>query len=341
MQQNLPAIGCQPLSRLCLPASHNAGMSKLNGKTALATNENTLGHDVDILGQLQQGFRYFDIRPVIAGGTFATGHYSNVGPGSIGIDIPDADVDLPDFISKPIDDILDGSFQGGNGQSIASIIQQMNDFLSKNRELVIINLSHTMDTDNKYARLSPAQLNDLFNQLLGLKNRFIAPKGVTDLTTLPLSDFIANGPAVLIILDNAQAGEDMKPGDFASKGFYTNANFPVFNSFADTDNVDTMSKDQLTKMGNEAPKDGMFLLSWTLTTPLDIRAASTRAHARLFGDVWPAVRDRGAKDKVFPNLVMVDGVGWRGSAIKQGNVAALCMAVNAVVNEDCRTKKKG
>lgn len=341
MHQNLASIGCQPLSRLCLPASHNAGMSKLNGKTAFATDENTLGHNTDLLGQLQAGFRYFDVRPAISNGQFMTGHYSFISADSIGIDLPPLPSGLPDFISKPIDDVTDGSFQGGNGQSIASIIDQVNNFLANNWELVVINLSHTMDTDHDYERLSQDQLEDLFEQLLGLKHRFIAPKDVTDLTTLPLEDFIKDGPAVLIILDNAQAGEDMKPASFADKGFYTDKNFPVYNQFANTDNVNDMSKDQLKKMNDEAPKDNnLFLLSWTLTTPLDIRAKSMEAGARLMGDVWPVVRDKGEKDGVFPNLIMVDGIGRAGAAIKGGNVAALCMAVNSWVNDDCRTKKR-
>lgn len=312
----------------------------MNGKTAFATDENTLCQNTDLLGQLQAGFRYFDVRPVISNGQFVTGHYSEISASGIGIDLPPLPSGLPDFISKPYDDITDGSFQGGNGQSISSIIDQVNDFLANNWELVIINLSHTMDTDQEYESLSQDQLDDLFEQFLGLKNRFIAPKDVTDLTTLPLEDLIKDGPAVLIILDNAQAGEDMKPASYADKGFYTNDNFPVYNQYANTDNVDDMSKDQLQKMNDEAPKDGLFLLSWTLTTPLDIRAESMKAGARLMGDVWPVVRDKGEKDNVFPNLVMVDGIGRPGAAIKGGNVAALCMAVNSWVNDDCRAKKR-
>lgn len=227
MHQNLDSIGCHTLSQLCLPASHDAGMSKLNGKTAFATDENTLCHHTDLLGQLQAGFRYFDVRPAISNGQFMTGHYSSVSPDSIGIDLPPLPSGLPDFMSKPIDDVNGGSFQGGNGQSITSIIQQVNDFLANNWELVIINLSHTMDTDHDYVRLSQDQLESLFSKLLDLKHRFIAPQDVTDLTTLPLADFIKDGPAVLIILDNAQAGEDMKPAAFANKGFYTDKNFPV------------------------------------------------------------------------------------------------------------------
>lgn len=48
-------------------------------------------------------------------------------------------------------------------------------------------------------------------------------------------------------------------------------------------------------MNYEASKgdSGQPLLSWTLTTPLDIRAKSMDAGARLTDDVWPVVRDKG------------------------------------------------
>jgi hypothetical protein len=337
MHQNLASIGCQPLSRLCLPASHDAGMSSLtNGKTAFSTPENTLTQNTDLAGQLAAGFRYFDIRPVIANGAFMTGHYSHISAESIGID-------LPDFIAGPIGGAADGGWQGGNGQRIADIIAQLNAFLDGNWELVVLNLSHTLDTDaegDDWPRFTQSQLEALFKELLNVKYRFVVDGDeAQNLAMLPLDRFIADGPAVLIVLDNQQAGEDMKIGDgFGGEGFYTDQQFRVFNQYADSDDVDAMSKDQLGKMTAEAGAKGdgeLFLLSWTLTTALDIRARSDRAHDRLFGDLWPAVRDKGADGGEFPNLLMVDGIG-RSGALKKGGVAALCMAVNHWVNEDCR-----
>ncbi|KAI9876244.1 MAG: hypothetical protein M1823_007315, partial [Watsoniomyces obsoletus] len=146
-------------------------MSVLNGKTAFASPENTLAHYTDIAGQLYAGFRFFDIRPVISKGKFFTGHYSQL--------------------------IVDVTWQGGNGQSIAAIIDQINAFLDRNRELVIINLSHTLDTDNDYERFTQEEQNRLFQQLLRLKYRYIVSDGVKDLSTLTLNEFLATGPAVI------------------------------------------------------------------------------------------------------------------------------------------------
>jgi hypothetical protein len=311
MNQNLPSIGCLPLNRICMPASHNAGMSVLNGRAGPATPENTLCHYTDILGQLRAGYRFFDIRPVIAGGQMMTGHYSNT--------LSDAGF---------LDDLLD-VWVGGNGQSIASIIDQINQFLSNNRELVIINLSHTLDTDNGYKTFTQDEQNRLFKQLLNLKNRFILPKGAS-LANLSLNDYLKDGPAVVIILDNAQAGEHMSASSFPNQGFYTNADLPIYNQYSNTDDAGKMSKDQLSKMRAQrtGPNSKSFLLSWTLTTVIDIRMWAGFAHERLFKDLWPSV-----SKESYPNYIMVDGVGSK--VLEPGNVVALCLGVVGGFNDVC------
>jgi hypothetical protein len=301
MQQNLPAVGCQPLRHLCMPASHDAGISILNGHTALANAADTLTQDTDIAGQLAAGFRYFDIRPIIHGGQFYTGHYSD----------------------------LEGSWQGGNGQSIAAIINQMNAFLTNNHELVILDLSHAYDTDNNYSPLTQAQTTTLMQQLLGLQYRFTAPAGTSDLSKLTLNQFIASGPAVMIIFDDST----LSPGAFSQTeyaGFYNNSQLSVYNSYADTADLNTMVKDQLGKMAAQrrSPDSGLFLLSWTLTT-LDPRADAPTAHAALFQRLWPA-----CSKQSFPNFIMVDAIG-NNDNLNHGNVAALSMAINHYFNAAC------
>ena len=345
MSQNLDSIGCQPLTRLCLPASHNAGMSALGSHTAIATPENTLCHDADVAGQLIAGARWFDIRPMMSNGEFVTGHYS-----SLSADDPDGlklPAELPDFITEPISDIAN-SFQGGNGQSIADVIRQVNEFLKKNHELVILSLSHTMDTDADYRRLSDSQLGDLLKQLQDLEHLWHAPDDASDLTTVPLKDFLKDGPAVLVVLNQNATDEIMSvPKDLQRKGFYTEKDLFVQDQFTGTDDGAKMSGDQIGKMrafkaGKKKDRTkGLFSLTWTLSPPLgNIRKESENAHQILFSDLWPVVSADGKGDEgVFPNLIMVDGLGMGGdSAIKQGNLAALCMAVNSWVNKDCRIK---
>lgn len=124
MQSTLGLIGQRKLSAVCMPGSHNAGMSVNTGQTPLVTEEQCLCQSTSVYGQLVAGSRFLDIRPVVAGGKFATGHYSLVG--------------------KPV------GWQGMNGETIKDIIADVNKFTADNRELVVINLSHDIDTDTKY-----------------------------------------------------------------------------------------------------------------------------------------------------------------------------------------------
>jgi hypothetical protein len=303
MQQNLPAIGCQPLRHLCIPASHDAGMSQLNGNTALAIDADTLTQYSDIGGQLAAGFRYFDIRPVIHDGQFYTGHYSD----------------------------LAGSWQGGNGQSIASVIDEVNAFLTANQELVILDLSHAYDTDVGYPPFSHPQTIALMEQLQGIQHRFTAPTGTVDLSQLTLNDFIASGASVIIIFDDST----LSPGNFSQDafvGFYNNTQLSIYNSYADTADLEAMVTDQLGKMAaqRQSPDSGLFLLSWTLTT-LDPRAEAPTAHAALFQRLWPA-----CSKQSFPNFIMLDAIGYSDN-LNDGNVAALSMAINHYFNSACPT----
>ncbi|KAI9866105.1 MAG: hypothetical protein M1813_001666 [Trichoglossum hirsutum] len=213
-----------------MPASHDAGMSVLNGHTGGANEQNTVTQNLDIGGQLNSGARYFDIRPVIASGGFATGHYSDVS----------------------------GVWQGGNGQSIDDIISRINSFLDRNQELVILSLSHTLDTDNGYQKFSQGQWNQLLWKLSGLKYRYVAPAGTSDLSKLKLRDFIGAGPKVLLILDGDAAKVNL--GAFARQGFYNSSQLSVFNTYSDTDNRDKMISDQLAKLKSRRPNTdaGLF-----------------------------------------------------------------------------------
>jgi hypothetical protein len=121
MQANLATLGGRTLRRLCMPGSHDSGMSTIGTCTFFGNADVTQTQTQGILGQLQWGARVFDIRPVISDGTFVTGHYS--------------------FITAFKD------MQGCNGQSIADIITDINSFTSVAAELIILGLGGDMNTD--------------------------------------------------------------------------------------------------------------------------------------------------------------------------------------------------
>jgi hypothetical protein len=198
MQNNLGLLGSRSLGKVCIPGSHDAGMSCFGSSTAFAHTCNTQTQTTGILGQLNFGIRYFDIRPVISSGKYFTGHYSHVGAIS--------------------------SWQGANGQSINSLIDDINDYTSNNNELVILNLSHDLNTDlgnDSYASFTQSEWDALFTLMQqGIKNLFVAENPTrVDLTTLTINDFIgSNSAAVVVVVESSSNGISL--GNFSNQGFY-------------------------------------------------------------------------------------------------------------------------
>jgi hypothetical protein len=195
MQANLATLGSRTVRNLAIPGSHDAGMSSfsVDSKTGFATEDNTRTQTLDLAGQLAAGSRYFDIRPVISSGVFRVGHYSFVAPIQ--------------------------SFQGANGQFVSDMIDQINAFTKDNKELIVLNLSHDLNTDlpnDSFRAFNQAEYDRLFNDLLRLQNRFVAPGDPTtvDLTTLKLNDFIGGGNAAVVLIVEPAS---ISLGDFANK----------------------------------------------------------------------------------------------------------------------------
>lgn len=308
MHQTLGTLGCHPLRHICLPGSHDAGMSDLTHSTFLSVEENTLTQWADIAGQLSAGIRYFDLRPVISAGIFVSGHYSKIGD----------------------------SWIGGNGQSLSSIIDQVNAFLSNNKELVILDLSHMSNTDEDWRGLDDEEYGRLFTELERIEHRCTSVPLDTDLSVLPLSSFISDTASVIVIISDA-VPIPLPP----NSGIFPHDTLHIFNSFANTPLASAMRSDQIEKLAAQrTSRDSpMFLLSWTLTTPLDIRGLATQAHELLFepGDqgLWSTIIKQ--KDKgTYPNIIMVDGIGRNiesdDDVLAGGGVLTkFAMAVNSMV----------
>jgi acyl dehydratase len=320
MHASLGLLGSRSLRHLCVPGSHDAGMSTFSSGTSFARPCSTVTQTKSVLNQLHAGARYFDIRPVIRGGQFYTGHYSPT---------PTA------------------GWQGATGQSLDSIIDDVNSYTAANQELVVLYLSHDLSTDlgSLFPPLTQADWNLLLSKLLRLNNRFMASNPTTvDLTTLTLGDFIRSQAAVVVVVQPSDSTITL--GSFANQGFYTPQSFPVFDSFANTDLVGVMQTDQLANklpVQRPDPDARSFLLSWTLTqsvaaalrcpvyfppdnTPpifydsvLDLAA---KAYPALYQNVLPVCNRR-----TYPNILDIDNV-------QSPDVAALAMAVNSKASWD-------
>ncbi len=98
MHQNLDTLGGRKLRHICMPGTHNSGMSVLRDATIGSIPRNTVAQLLNVHDQLEAGARFFDIRPILHKGQFYTGHYS----------------EAAEF------------WFGGNGQSMAEVIEQIN-----------------------------------------------------------------------------------------------------------------------------------------------------------------------------------------------------------------------
>lgn len=306
MHNNLASLGNRALIDLCIPGSHDAGMSEFNAHTAGAFNCNTVTQTKNMLKQLEKGARYFDIRPVISAGKFYTGHYGEVGP----------------------------SGQGANGQSIKDIINEVNNYTSTYKELVILHLSHDLNTDVgnfSYRPFTQKEWDKLFAQLEGLNHLYINNNKYVKLADLDLNSYIGNGPAVIVLVK--PEADDISLGNYSGKGFFPNASFKIYNKYSETNDVGKMADDQLAKMekkkGGDTPS--YFLLSWTLTqsdtqavtciTPgvKSILDLAKIANQKLYYKLIPKVTKT-----CFPNILYIDRVSGK-------NIAAGAMAINSVI----------
>ncbi len=300
MSDNLNLLGAKKMNEFCITGSHDSGMSVYTSGTAFSAECNTLTQSNNIQKQMELGARYFDIRPVISAGKYYAGHYSNV---------------------KQI-----SSWQGANGQSIQSIIADVNSFTTNHKELIILNLSHSLNTDvgnSSYRDFTQEEWNNLFAELKNIDNLHVVKDNPDiDLTKLVLNDFISNKAAVVIVVE---ATVDL--GSYEGNGFYLYKNFNVYNSYAGSNDVNTMSNDQLTKMQDQTGKS-YFLLSWTLTqnntevttcslgTASSIKDLANNANQHLAEMVYPKV-----SKSDYPNIIYVDN-------IVNSDSAAMAMAVN-------------
>ncbi|KAI0696458.1 PLC-like phosphodiesterase [Cytidiella melzeri] len=305
MQQNLSTLGHRQLRHLCMPGSHDSGMSIITGHTGFADPAITLTQTNDIGGQLALGARYFDIRPIIAAGAYKTGHYSKINVEVI-------------------------AWQGADGQVVQDIVRQINEFTANNAELIVLNLSHDLNTDmndREYRAMNQSEWDSLFELLTGITHLFVFETDPTtvDLSTLTLNQFIGTGQAAVVAIVEPT---HIDLGEYAHRGFYRYSQFDIYNSYANTNDVDNMVSDQLDKMRKQraSPDSPLFLLSWTLTQRVDnmlegqtIIGLSKKARWAIFTRLLPT-----CSPETYPNVLYLDN--WVTS-----DFTALAMAINDMV----------
>ncbi|XP_014272700.1 uncharacterized protein [Halyomorpha halys] len=300
MKNNYGILGRRTLKQICILGSHDSGMSEYKKGTALAHPCNVLTQSYPIRDQLKFGARYFDIRPVLDNGEFVTGHYSKL-PGH--------------------------NYQGGNGQSIKSIIDEINQFITTHNELVLVRLSKSLNS-GKSRSFDSEEWERLFHMLDGTKNLFYTSNGKVYLPGVTLEQFTNKGSkgAVLYIIN--EAGVSL--GSRLGKGYFYYSNLDPYSKYSNTHKLNNMMKDQINKM-KDFSRNSYFLLSWTLTQGAK-HSGLCRVHmgksikelaAEANSKVWEIVQE--VNSFAFPNILYVDN-------IKDSSFVNVVMEINKRLN---------
>lgn len=293
MHDRSALLGPQPLRGVVMPASHDAGMS-LTQDCVLAGDCNTQTQTRSILGQLQAGSRYFDVRPVLFQDVLYAGHF-------------DTDRGL-----------------GCNGQALSAVLDDVNAYLrGGGRDLVILKFSHYYDRGTG-GGFSDAQMTRLLDQVTSALQPVLysQPVPAGGLANVTVGEFLANGGTVLAVFDGLS--DTLKARytgvySYADKG--GTGDLVVYDNYANTNDLGGMVTDQLDKLDDPANHgDNLFLLSWTLTQ------STTQAVGCVVGAepsildlaqeagaaLWPTLVGAYQQGKItsaqLPNLVYVDNL---------------------------------
>lgn len=184
----------------------------------------------------------------------------------------------------------------------------------------------------------------------GIRDLYIADSGnIGDLTNLPLSNYLAPGKAAVLVV--ADIPSDISLGNYGREGIFSRGNFPLYDSYSNSNNGGNMQADQLRKLAENrnivadgaARKDIFHVLSWTLTQQNPI---TEDAIVNLAVSVWNPLFTNGYnafKPESFPNVLYMDAYACRDRAAKNPfangpddvpayhDVTALAMSVNNAI----------
>lgn len=258
------------LNQIVLPGSHNAGMGETRN-----CNPNGLGqalsrnHKYTVRGQLNHGARYLELRVDYDKDRLVTYHREGA--------------------------------RGCSGQFIDSVLADVNSFLSAYpSETVILKFSHIRGDLSKQVTTKR-----LLDEQIGRFSKRFQSASVTNLAHMKLQD--VRGKAIMVF-DYSEHYSPMS-GRYRFMDGTRGGQLAVYDEYANTSTLSTMTRDQLKKWQAYAGlgKNYLFLLSWTLTPGLttpSILDMAKQANAAL-----PSALDRYSKEyRSKPNIVFIDGL---------------------------------
>ncbi|KAI8628714.1 PLC-like phosphodiesterase [Xylariaceae sp. FL1651] len=305
MSRSLGYLGGRKLRQICMPGTHNSGVSKVTSKTnpnplipnALIPDEALSCQYGSIWDQLNCGVRAFDIRPAyVKGMGYVTGHYE---------------------ASKKV---------GGSGQSIRDVVNNVNDFLRVNPELVLLNISHAYDLNRGFDTFCKSNWDEVLSELDHLEHRFVASPD-QNLADVTLNTFIGHGRGAVVLVFDIERPTGYL-GDREGKGYFYKDRMVMLDQYTDSMSPEKIMEDQFRKLreNRSSPDSEMFLLSWAQTQKewydciKDLRHLGRSAMIPRLGSELLSQ----CTAKTYPNILSVDGV--KGTAAVTAAIAINAMA---------------
>ncbi len=228
MTQN-ERIQTSTLSKMTIPGAHDAGMGMVASCSTYASSDSTQTQYTSIWQMLNDGIRYFDLRPIFVQGhgVMRLGHYSWIGK--------TINLGVHKFTLRN---------EGCAGFAVETALEHVRAFMegSENREVVILKMSHFMNLqthDNSSSQFDPAD----FAQLQRMIQEKLGPYlliGNRDFRYTPISALTATGPKVIVTFD-AQ-------GYDGSSGIYPESDLNLYDQYANKSSYTAMRDDQFDKL---------------------------------------------------------------------------------------------
>lgn len=223
---------------ITLPGAHDAGMGKVDSCSFYANEATTRTQNTTVGRMLNDGIRYFDMRPMFVNPAFWSdpemrlGHYSWVGT--------NVNLGIHKFTLRN---------EGCAGYTVRYALENVRDFMQggDNRELVILKFSHFQnlrvhDTDHShFDAVDFRALEEMIEQKLGP----YLLRGNRNFRTTPIAELTADGPKVIVTFD--ASGYD------GSTGIYPQSDLILYDEYSKTPSVSDMRADQFSKMETHAP----------------------------------------------------------------------------------------
>ncbi len=271
------------LNNMVMPGSHDAGMYEthdypLGGGGSWAKTQN-----LSILGQLQAGSRYFDLRICINGGHLQTYH-GDSGYGAYGAKLGSIIGDVKTFMQSPeaSSEVIILKFSHSYKNSVERTVQVVK---------TLGTLLYTHATKDANGNSLP-KINLATMQLDALKGKVVA------VFEDEYSDYWSPDDGIFPYYDTEKWSVPSNPP--------LNA-LTVYDHYADDGNYLDMYKDQNYKLINYGGwgQNFLFLLSWTLTGYTDIR--DIEVLAGMANPWWPMKMENiEVTNSHRPNIVYMD-----------------------------------